>query len=67
MILMYLQCTYKVTKMIEKKFLRSGNSWCVVIPSSVLQILGINPEEDPVQLFLENGNIVIKPIKSKDD
>ncbi len=67
MIFMYLQCTYKATKMIEKKFLRSGNSWCIIIPSSVIKILGVNPEEDTVQLFLENDKIIIKPVKSEDD
>lgn len=51
--------------MIEKKFLKSGNSWCVVIPKSVIEILGINPEKDNIQLALENGNILIKPLKHK--
>jgi antitoxin component of MazEF toxin-antitoxin module len=51
--------------MIEKKFLKTGNSWCVVIPSDVIKILGINPEKDNIQLSLEDGNILIKPIKSK--
>jgi antitoxin component of MazEF toxin-antitoxin module len=53
--------------MIEKKFLRNGNSWCVIIPTSVIKMLGINPEEDNIQLLLENGNILIKPIKSKNN
>lgn len=51
--------------MIEKKFLMSGNSWCISIPASVIKMLGINPENDKVQLHLQNDNIVIKPIKNK--
>lgn len=51
--------------MIEKKFLKSGNSWCVVIPTSVIKMLDINPEKDNISLSLENGNILIKPLKSK--
>lgn len=49
--------------MIEKKFFKSGNSWCISIPANVLKILGINPEEDKVQLTLQNNDILIKSIK----
>lgn len=49
--------------MIEKKFIKSGNSWCIAIPSSVIKILGINPEEDKVQLILQNNDILIKTNK----
>jgi len=50
--------------MIEKKFLKSGNSWCIAIPTNVLKILGINPEEDKVQLTLQNNDILIKTVKN---
>lgn len=54
--------------MIEKKFFKSGNSWCISIPTNVLKIIGINPEEDKMQLTLQNSDILIKKIKSdKDD
>ena len=49
--------------MIEKKFFKSGNSWCISIPTSVLKILEINPEEDTVQLTLQNSDILIKAVK----
>lgn len=53
--------------MIEKKFIKSGNSWCISIPASVIKILGINPEKDKVQISLQNDNIItIKPIIEKD-
>ncbi len=51
--------------MIEKKFIRSGNSWCISIPTSVLKILEIDPEDDTVQLTLQNNDIVIKTVKGK--
>ncbi len=50
--------------MIEKKFIRNGNSWCISIPTSVLKILEIDPEEDKVQLTLQNNDILIKKIKN---
>lgn len=53
-------------KMIEKKFFKSGNSWCISIPTSVLKIIGINPEEDKVQLSLQNNDILMKPIKKNE-
>lgn len=49
--------------MIEKKFFKSGNSWCVSIPTNVLKILGVNPEEDKVQLTLQDKDILMKIIK----
>jgi len=55
---------YGIVKMIEKKFLKSGNSWCIAIPTNVLKILGINPEEDKLQLTLQNNDILIKTVKN---
>jgi antitoxin component of MazEF toxin-antitoxin module len=52
--------------MIEKKFFKSGNSWCISIPTSVLKILGINPEEDKVELSLQNNDILMKPVKKNE-
>ena len=51
--------------MIEKKFFKSGNSWCISIPTNVLKILDINPEQDKAQLMLENNDIIIKIIKNQ--
>jgi antitoxin component of MazEF toxin-antitoxin module len=55
---------YGIVKMIEKKFIRNGNSWCISIPTSVLKILEIDPEEDKIQLTLQNNDILIKKIKN---
>jgi antitoxin component of MazEF toxin-antitoxin module len=44
----------------EKKFVKTGNSYAIVIPSSVLSMLGINPKSDKVNLALEDKKIIIQ-------
>jgi antitoxin component of MazEF toxin-antitoxin module len=49
--------------MIEKKFFKSGNSWCISLPTSVLKILGVHPENDKIQLVLQDKDILMKIVK----
>jgi len=49
--------------MIEKKFVKLGRSWGIIIPSVILQLLKINPEKEKVSLSIENEKIIIEKIK----
>jgi len=47
----------------EKKFIKTGNSYALVIPPSILEMLGVNPQKDKVKLTLEGKAIKIVPVK----
>ena len=48
----------------EKKFVKIGNSYGVLIPPSILKLLNINPENDKVKLSIENDKLVIVQVKN---
>jgi len=47
----------------KKKLFKSGNAWVLLIQKAILELLEINPEEDEVELVIENK--VLKVQKSK--
>jgi antitoxin component of MazEF toxin-antitoxin module len=49
--------------MIEKKFIKLGRSWGIIIPSVVLQLLKINPEKETVNISIDNEKIIIEKRK----
>ena len=44
----------------KKKMYRSGNAWALLIQKAILELLDINPEEDEVELNVENKVLTIK-------
>ena len=48
--------------MIIKKLIQIGNSWGIVIPKAIIDVMDINPE-DEVELYLENNEIRIRKVK----
>lgn len=43
-----------------KKLVQTGNSWGIVIPKAILDLLGINPVLDKVDFEIRDNEIVIK-------
>jgi len=49
--------------MLERKITQVGNSWGIIIPKSILDMLDINPVLDKVELYIENNEIRIRKVK----
>ena len=44
----------------KKKMYRSGNAWALLIQKAILELLDINPENDEVELVVENKVLKVK-------
>ena len=49
-----------------RKIIQIGNSWGVIIPTAILELLKINPVTDKVEFSLENNKLIISKVKNKD-
>ena len=46
-----------------RKIIQIGNSWGVIIPTAILELLKINPVKDKVEFSIENDKLIISKIK----
>jgi antitoxin component of MazEF toxin-antitoxin module len=46
--------------MIEKKFVKLGRSWGLIIPPVLLQLLQIKPEKETVVISMVDNKIIIE-------
>lgn len=44
----------------KKKLYRSGNAWALLIQKAILELLDIDPENDEVELIVENKELKVK-------
>lgn len=51
--------------MIEKKFVKLGRSWGLIIPPVLLQLLKIDPQKTIVDISIENEKIIIEKKNDK--
>ena len=42
---------------------RSGNAWALLIQKAILELLDINPEDDEVELTVENKVLMVKKVE----
>lgn len=47
----------------ERKFMRSGNGWSLFIPKVIIELLKIDPENDSIEMEIENEVLKIKKTK----
>jgi antitoxin component of MazEF toxin-antitoxin module len=47
----------------EKKLVKVGTSWAMIIPPSLLSVIGADPKEDTFKITLEGKSIIITPIE----
>lgn len=52
--------------MIEKKFVKLGRSWGLIIPPVLLKLLKINPEKETINISIENEKIIIEKNKTNE-
>lgn len=50
----------------RKKFTKIGNSWAMLIPKTIFQLLNVNPETDEVELEFEGDVLKVKKSKDKE-
>jgi len=50
----------KRCNVIEKKFVKLGRSWGLIIPPVLLQLLKIDPKETIMDISIENEKIIIE-------
>jgi len=48
----------------KKKLIPVGNSWAVIIQKPILELLDINPEQDEIELSVENKTLKIEKAKN---
>ncbi len=44
----------------KKKLIKSGNAWVLLMQKAILELLDINPEDDEVELEIENKILKVK-------
>jgi len=49
----------------KKKLFKSGNAWVLLLQKPVLELLDINPENDEVELEIENKILKVKKVKKE--
>ena len=49
----------------KRKLSRSGNGWSVFLPKVIIELLGINPETDQIEMEVENKILKIKKSEEK--
>ena len=55
------QCYYLIMKFdVNKKFVKLGRSWGMIIPPWFLQVLNIDPNSDEVKLSIDGKKIIIE-------
>lgn len=49
-----------------KKLIQIGNSWGIIIPKALLDILKINPTKDKIDISIENETLKITKAQKED-
>ena len=51
---------YTMDIKLDKKFVKLGRSWGIIVPPWILSSLGIKPDADEIIMSVENDKIVIE-------
>jgi len=50
----------------QRKFFRTGNGWSLFIPKVIIELLKIDPENDNIEMQIENDVLKIKKVSSEE-
>ena len=50
----------------ERKLFRAGNGWSLFLPKVIIELLKIDPENDTIEMQIENDVLKIKIVDKKD-
>ncbi len=48
----------------QRKFFRTGNGWSLFIPKVIIELLKIDPENDSIEMQIENDILKIKKVNA---
>ncbi len=48
----------------QRKFFRTGNGWSLFIPKVIIELLKIDPENDSIEMQIENEILKIKKVNA---
>lgn len=51
----------------ERRLFRTGNGWSLFIPKVIIELLKIDPENDNVEMQIENDILKIKKVEKKNE
>ncbi len=51
----------------ERKLFRAGNGWSLFLPKVIIELLKIDPENDTVEMQIENDVLKIKKVEKKEN
>ena len=49
----------------ERRLFRTGNGWSLFIPKVIIELLKIDPENDTIEMQIENDILKIKKVDKK--
>ena len=47
----------------ERKLFRAGNGWSLFLPKVIIELLKIDPENDTIEMQIENDVLKIKKVQ----
>lgn len=47
----------------ERKLFRAGNGWSLFLPKVIIELLKIDPENDTIEMQIENDILKIKKVE----
>ncbi len=49
----------------RKNLFRTGNGWALFMPKTILELLELNPDEDEIEINIENKKMIIEKADKK--
>lgn len=50
----------------ERKLFRTGNGWSLFIPKVIVELLKIDPENDKIEMQIENNVLKVKKVETNE-
>ena len=51
----------------ERRLFRTGNGWSLFIPKVIIELLKIDPENDTIEMQIENDILKIKKVEKDNE
>lgn len=51
----------------ERKLFRAGNGWSLFLPKVIIELLKIDPENDTIEMQIENDILKVKKVKKHNE
>lgn len=51
----------------ERKLFRTGNGWSLFLPKVIIELMKINPDNDTIEMQIENDILKIKKVEKTNE